>query len=378
MNRRTEGGDTQTIILFLIVILIAGLGYRAYSLSTIGYASGYEGASASFIGVYYNEYAYEGTDFRGTTMNFDVDDPKWGKPNLIGEMTTIFIPENTRFSQIPEWVPDPWKYPLDLIDNPQEEETYEWEVKEGDIIHFYRMEKWLTKWYVSFEAGFDTWGIIGDAEGNNKRLRNMEVWFEIETKPSWYFEDAERTYFAIAKIEVANIKLEGHEIEKIDIIPESAGSSLFLFYEPYGGDPSYREDEFLGYATDGTHLNPDLFGRTVYTMIELTDFGTSAWVEAITQVKNQGDVVTYEFTVHQFVVGEWKVQDIQELPPLDDPESEYGRESKVIKVGFNVREWIVTPDGMMVLGMLFTLMIAIWLVTGGLGTLATIYLARRQ
>jgi hypothetical protein len=373
----------STMILVVIVIMIAGLGVSLYRLSTIGYASAYEGAKGIFLGVYYQDQAYEGLDFRGTTMNFDVDDPKTGLPNVEGEMTTIFIPELTKYGDVPEWVPDSWKQTLDLYDNPVEDEVYEWEVQEEGETHFYRMEKWLTKWYMSFEAGYDTWGIIGDTEGNNKRIRNMEVWFELETKPSWYFEDADRTYFAIAKIQVANVLVSGHSVDKIDITPESSGSSLFLFYEPYGGDPSYREEDFEGFTVDGTHLNPDFFGRTVYTMIELNDFGTQQYFEGL-NVKTQSDVVTYEFTVHQFIVGKWIVQDIDDIPPLpdpDDPEAEdgYGRTGKTTSVGvsFNFGEWLRTPNGIAFIVGIVILIIALWFIMGGASDIVAAYVQAR-
>ncbi len=120
---------TSTILLVIVIILIGGLGVSLYRLSSIGYASAYEGAKGTFLGVYYENQAYEGLDFRGTTMNFDVDDPKTGLPNLQGEMTTIFIPELTKPGDVPEWVPGAWKNVLDLYDNPVEDAVYEWEVQ---------------------------------------------------------------------------------------------------------------------------------------------------------------------------------------------------------------------------------------------------------
>jgi hypothetical protein len=367
------------LVYFVIIVIIAGVGLGVYGLSAIGVPSAYEGAKPRFLGVFYENQAYEGVAFRGTSMNFDVDDPKTGMPNLIGEMTTIFIPEETSYSQIPEYIPDSWKAQLELLSNPQKDEVYEWEVKEGDETHFYRMEKWLTKWYVSFEAGYDTFGIVGNVEGNNQRLRDMEVWFEIETKENWYFEDAERTYFAIAKIEVGNVLVEGRDTGRIDIIPESFGSSLFLFYEPYGGTPKEAEGEYLGYSVDGTHLNPQLFGRTVYTMVEFVDFGTQAYLEGL-NVKNQGDVVTYEFTVHQFVVGKWVVKDIQELPPLEPLEGDeegYGRTGKVVKAGIQLPDigaFLRSPVGMQLIFAILVFTVVLWLfLFGGLNLILQSY-----
>jgi hypothetical protein len=44
----------------------------------------------------------------------------------------------------------------------------------------------------------------------------------------------------------------------------------------------------------------------------------------------QGDVVTLMFKVTQFVVGEWVVKDVRQLP------SEYGRMAKVGTVGWDI------------------------------------------
>jgi len=100
---------SSNLIALVFVIAVAGLalafsGVLPQSISA-GFTTAYEGVKPSFHGVYYEGFAYEGTAFRGTQMDFDVDDPEWGLPDLEGEMTSIFLPIDIGIGDIPDWVP---------------------------------------------------------------------------------------------------------------------------------------------------------------------------------------------------------------------------------------------------------------------------------
>jgi hypothetical protein len=56
-------------------------------------------------------------------------------------------------------------------------------------------------------------------------------------------------------------------------------------------------------------------------MIGLDNFGVTSWNEYGT-VKVKGDVATFDFDITVFVIGEWDVQDIQEIP------EDFGRTTK--------------------------------------------------
>ncbi len=142
-------------------------------------------------------------------------------------------------------------------------------------------------------------------------------------------------------------------------------------------------EDFEGYAVDGTHLNPALFGRTVYMMVEFNDFGTQQYWEGL-NVKTQSDVVTYEFTVEQLIVGKWIVQDIDDIPPLPDPEDPdaeegYGRTAKTQTIGvtFSLRDFLMGPNGIVFIVGIIILMIAVWFIMGGATDLLAAYIRGR-
>jgi hypothetical protein len=344
---------TSLSTLLLILAIIFAVGGGLYSLSTVeqGYTTGYQGAKAKFYGVLYEGFAYEGRNVRGTSMNFDPDDPETGLPNIEGEMTSVFIPEDVKLGDVPSFIPDEWAGDLPYIDNP--DEVFEWTtIDEDDNNHIHRMEKWLLKYYVSLEAGYDSSGVLTHVEGNNKRIHDTEVWIELDLEPTWVFENADRTYFGIGKIQCSAVKVSAHKEERVDFFPESVGSPLTIFYNPYGEPIDLDEDSFEGYAVDGTLLNPAIFRDKVYTMVSLYDFGTQGWLDGLSY-KNQGDIVTWEFTIHVFVVGEWITKDVQEVP------EDYERASKIQTTGFDFKEWVSTPNGMLTMAFIILVTIAV-------------------
>ena len=364
--RMSQYFPTVLGILIVVLVMTGTVMVGAILQSSIGYASGYQGAKPSFYGAFYENQGYGGTPFRGTTMAFDPDDPKKGSPNIEGEMTTIFIPEKIVLGELPSWIPYSWSVNLPYMKNP--DDAWDWELKdESGNIHSYRMEKWITKWYISLEGGWDSQGFLEfDAEGG-KRISNMEIWFELDlSQNNWYFEDSDNVYFAIGKIELANILKQGYKVEAIDVTPEAIGTSLFLFYEPFGADRIVKDY----YSYNGKRLNPDLFVPKIYTMINLNDFGTQGWWDGLTW-KVQGDVVTFEFTVHQFVIGEWIVKDVQELP------TDYERQSKVTTTGFDVLDWILKPNSLLIIGAILIIVVVILIFLSGTASIIGSYMISR-
>ncbi len=318
-------------VMALAIIVIAttaflGLGRMGFDI-TSGFTTAYEGVKPSFKGVYTEGYAFEGSSFRGTQMDFDLDDPKLYLPDIEGEMTSIFLPKDITYGSLPNWVPDSRAIALSALT--PEVTVYEWDV--GDKA--YHMEEYDLKWFVSMEAGYDSQGFF-DEEGNNQRYHNAEVWFELNTSPNWVFEGADKTYFTVAKIIVDYVYVDGHDKSIIDVSPESAGTAVSLFYMPYGEPINVDEETFKGFKAQDTRLNPELFRNKLYTMIRLDDFGTQAWLENLVSRRYQGDIVTWEFTVKVFVVGEWTLKDQQVTPELTE-EGGYGRQVKIVTQGIN-------------------------------------------
>jgi len=367
------------VLLAVVLVALAGLGLFLLSgefrlLSTGGYPTAYEGAKATYFGIYYNGAKYTNSEKHSasllrfdTQLKFDPDDYYAWQCNLAGEMTSVFIPNTQNLP--PTWVPQDWWRPTLDWQNPRN--VYEWKiVGEDGYVHFYRMEEWLTVWYLSLSAEWDSgpdfWSWSDEAE--NRRYLNTEVWFEFDVTPTWYFQGAEKVYFAVAKVELAHVDVTAKDMAgnkyganpSMSFIPESVGSILYLYLVPFEFDKAPNPDELKQYYYQNTTLNPLYFRDKVYAYITLADFGTQEWWEGLA-LKAKGDVVTLGFKVVQFVVGEWKVKDVGELP--DD----YGRSSKYGVWGWTglgdfwnaVATWLSNPFNLVGLGIFAVTVIAV-------------------
>ncbi|MFW6109382.1 MAG: hypothetical protein ACOC6N_02930 [archaeon] len=306
-------GQTYQLVALIIFIAFAGLFLVRFGIGqniVTGRTTMFEGVLPSFHSVYYEGVAYDANGFRGTQMDFDVDDPNRGLPDLEGEMTSIFLPVDVGIEDIPDYVPKSRAIALQGADT-DPVNIYTWQIDDTA----YRMEEYDLKWFVSMEAGYDTIGRF-DEEGNNQRWKNAEIWIRLDTSPTWYFEGADKTYFTVAKIKSDYVEVVGLDANRIDVSPEAIGTSLSLFYRPWGESLDLEEDDFNAFAVGETHLNPEIFRNELYTVLRLDDFGSQA--EGLVSRTYQGDIVTWEFTVKTFVVGEWKVQDVQDPSELEE------------------------------------------------------------
>jgi len=374
-------GKAAVLAFLAVLAVLVLLSYRPFAmalLSAAGYSTAYEGAKAVFYGVRYDDLEYSAAEKHDaslarfdTQLKFDPDAADAWQCNLYGEMTSVFVPKAENIP--PDWVPSEWwRSTLDWR-NPRN--VYEWRVVDDEgYIHFYRMEEWLTVWYISISAEFDSgpdfWRL--DDEAQNRRYHDAEVWFMFDITPTWYFEGAEKTYFAIAKIELMHLDVTAKDMAgneyppnpSMSIVPESVGSILYIYTTPFGDEPAPSEDDFKQYYYQNTTLNPQYFRDKVYAYITLADFGTQEWWEGIS-MKAKGDVVTLGFKVVQFVVGEWKVKDEGELP--DD----YGRRAKIGVWGWTglsdflsgfvaaVTAWFSNPFNIAGLAFFFWVLVAI-------------------
>ena len=356
-----ENNKKLIAVAALAVILLAA--FKPTLMQSVSYTTAYEGAKASFYGIYdaqRNKY-YTPADrgsaslcqLYGTALKFDPDDPYAGMPNLVGEMTSVMVPLSQSGWIPPDWVPSSWWRDATSWSNPSK--VYEWHVKNpGGTYTAYRMEEWKTKWYVSFSAEWDSGPTpMISTETSNQRYRNMDVWFEFNTAPTWYFEKADKAYFAIAKVELSNIEFSAKDptgqtysaSSTCRTLPMSPGSVLTLYTQPFGqaGSIAPGESAFTAYYYQNTTLNPQYFRDKVYCYVSLLDFGTTEWWDWLA-LKAKGDVVTMGFTVTQFVVGEWKVKDVGDL-------DFYGRWAKLASWGWTglgdfftaIAQWFANP-----------------------------------
>jgi hypothetical protein len=341
-------------IAFLFMVLFGGVTFPGQSFSVLGTSSNFEGPKGTFYGVQYKGSYPQAMQWYntawgvsnsagslhsfGTTMKFDADKENIGKPNIFGEMTSIYLPTNT-VGNIKPWVPTDWLNQMQYVNNPIG--NYSWQI--GD--KYYGMQTWVMRWYLAFsaewEGNIDFFNPnalgeipqiqIGETENN---YNNLEVWLEVNTAPTWYYQNAEKTYFALGKVQLSNgVDYNGHTNQNggllmtnsvparstVSIMPESQSSLLYMYNAPFGDSSAGPQTQ---YSFEGQALNPEIFKDKSYLKIDMNKFGIyggssvpltlmGGWV--------QGDVAVVCLDVTVFTIGEWQVQDVQ-----NDP-SNYGR-----------------------------------------------------
>jgi len=351
------------------IVLIIGLILDLLVIASflpLNIISNYQGPKPIFYGIYLDNRFYTAKECYDaslcvfdTSLEFDPDKKYNGMGNLAGEMTTIFIPKYSGGS-IPDWVPSWMTNDLYYISNPIN--VYTWKVTSNGTTKVFRMEEWLLKYYLTISYEWDT----NEESGlftfmpRDVRYRNAEVWLKITLNNMWYFDGADQVFFGIGKITLSNIvvksKTKDKETDPINIVrvnPSSIGSSLPLYLKPRDPEYEYRASDPLVYK--GLELNPNVFPRHVYTRIILEDFGSRVIREGLFNYNSYGDVVTYEFNVHVFVVGQWIVKDIENIP------DEYGRQSKVTSTQpiFEIPDLGIGLWGKLIVTMILTLALLI-------------------
>lgn len=341
--------ETWRLVTIIVCLTILGSGgYQALlPLSSIGrgYTTGYQGAKAQFCGIQYNGKNHKNALW-STTLNWDPDGIGKGKPGITGEMTSVFVPEEEAGSQpfkLGDWDISDWLLSATTIRNPIDD--WEWELKNQKTNEtlLYRMEEWQCKWYFSISSEPVGWGQeIPEAKigGRRNSLTDVKVWFEFDLTPIWYFEGTDTAYFAIAKLRISDIalggKLKNDDIEEkknaaFRVTPMSPQSILPIYYEKFATEDERAEKEPHYY--NGKKLNPRLFTDKVYSYFTLNDFGVNSWFDFGGYYRS--DVITVGVDFHIFVVGEWRVKDVQEIP------DEYGRTAKSTR-GMGLLEFLGT------------------------------------
>jgi len=323
-------------VIIILVALLAGsstlTGLRALTTYP-AYTTGYQGAKARFYGVRHEGKTYK-EGLWDTTFRWDTESSHNSAP-IAGEMTSVFVPSESVGYQ-PSWIDTHWLLGATRTQNPIQ--TYEWEFTEGEDIYYYSMELWRLKWYFSISSEPNDDGDIPVCPVNilekpRISLQDAEVWFEFDLTPMWYFEGTENAYFAIASLRLTDIALGGlmdfnqepvdHD-SRLRVTPQSESSILPIYYAGFGGS---RAEQNV-YSYKGKQLNPDLFTDKVYSYFTLNDFGVTGWWDFGWFWK--ADTVTVGLDVDVFVIGEWKVQDIQDIP------DEYGRSAKSGSAGLGL------------------------------------------
>ena len=335
-------------IAFLTLLALIGLGIvmgwvPIPKLSM--YPTEYQGPKPSFYAIDYNGTTYMPSRCYGasacemsTYLDFDPDDSTLGIGNLEGEETSMFIPRSSVGFSAPSWVPREWLSDLQYFKNPVR--VWIWRVDNK----VYRMEEWVLKWFVSISYKWDSDAEAYTWDGWNAkgiRYHDAVIWFKIDlSSVNWYFkaEGSNATYpekvvFTIAKLRVNKVwryvKTKDDEanndpnlVSKIRVIPMSSGSIMPIYTDFHGREaPVIDASQAVG---KDVMLNPEIFRKVVYTKIILSNFGSQAYNYlgwGLGGLTLYGDVVTYEIDVHVFVIGDWVVQDIDNVNAKD-----YGRD----------------------------------------------------
>ncbi len=376
------------VIIFLILASSIGGSIKLLSVGDIGYSSGFQGPKARFYGVNYHGTKYtaniaptigppsSGTTTQppssstpppsgtttpppsgttgtspqptkpipgvvipghysfsvaslgqyDTTLRFDPDEYDSGMPNLIGEMTTVFVPQES-LGGMASWVPNEWLQHNALIKNPQA--TYTWNITDSanNSTKVYKMEQWVLKFYMSFTGEWDgaempTINLLESGSVKENYFSDLEAWIQLDLTPTWYIQGGGTAYFAVGKIQLSEPVLKSSHDQAgniyagrdlVSVSPESQGAVVYAYYGPFGqGTESNTAKTF-----QGQELNPDLFRDKVYFNVVFNHFGVYDWNEWGT-VKYRGDVARFAFDITCFVIGQWDVKDIQKNEQLQE------------------------------------------------------------
>lgn len=328
-------------ILLILVFSMVGTGVNN-SFSIGGYSSAFQGPKAKFYGIQWDgsngqgwvepsgqwtsSSAPSGTSLHqfDTVLHFDPDASNLGMPKIHGEMTTVFLPDQS-LSFLPSWLPISWLQNNGLVQNPQQ--TYPgWNI--SGLMYY--MERYAMRFYITFSGewnGLEDPGPICDAilrPHVENIYQSVGVWIEFDLTPSWYIEGGGIAYFAIAKMQLSEESIKKGKTLTGEIVaprttesvsPYSRLSPVYMYYGAWGSTPAEQE----AYSYQGKKLNPSYFRDKVYVHVDLNNFGVYADSDNIFWSKTRGDVATFAFDLQVFVIGEYTVQDIQDNP------DQYGR-----------------------------------------------------
>ena len=332
----------SVVIIFVVafvILSVRGDGLLDFSITDDdGYSSAFEGVKARFYGVEYGGNQYTSTLWHSSSLHrfdtvfrFDSDGGSSGKPNIIGEETSVFVPTQS-LENYKDWIPSWWFSDQQYIQNPIQ--IYEWEINDN----LYYMEQWLLRYYVTFSAEWDgaeapepPWYYYASPAlmatwTEENCYANLNVWLKFDMEPTWYIEGGGTAYFAIGKVQLANnVLYSAKDVDgnikpvrnTVSISPESTNSLMYLHYNPFG-ETTNDGTEKTAYDYQNQALNPDYFTDELYSSISFNNFGVFGATDLLVPWK-RGDTATMCFDVTVFVIGEWTVQDIEEDP------DQYGR-----------------------------------------------------
>lgn len=371
------------VVAIFVFIISSSQAENSFQFSAASYSSAFEGPKAQFLGVTYNNKEYTSANGNGasrhifdTGMTFDADASGSGKPQINGQMTAVFLPEDS-LSSAPAWVPFSWLQDNGLITQDSQEgivgyggsnPPWNWTIGNDT----YQMKEFDMRYYVSFQSSWsgseDPKGdipdpILGGGGTAENTYKDVSVWLHFDISPTWYIAGGGVAYFAIAELTLAE-DVQMHAIDNNNNVqtvrsdesvnPQAQQAAVSLYYGVFGtaSSPSGTPEQYQGHD-----LNPAYFTKDLYAHIDLTNFGVGAGQVNFFGTYTRGDVATFAFDMKVFVIGEYKVQDIQKNP------SQFGFTSPSLNTGVTwltgIVGWLSSPANV---GLLMGLIVLVLLI----------------
>jgi hypothetical protein len=401
MNKaKANQGRMIGIIILAAVLVFSAVnpGTKQYSVAVInaGYSTAFQNPQITFYGLSYKGHNYIANSPSTLVFNpniVNLEGSAFGLagncylPTIQGEMTPVFIPAQSSTTYINAFgltLPTNWVSNLDMTyapgwpnnpnaelqNPPQAVATYGWNVTDPSTNTPYTMymAQWDMKFYVSFSTSWtdsqDPAGWVGITQGQQYNdYNNLWVWFQVSTPATWYIEGTNgktigTAYQAIASINLDGVPLgpnqtgpsvqmqakdnKGNNVQADPdeaTNPESAPSSMYLYYSPFGSSVSTNPtpETYEGYL-----LNPAYFRNVTYFAVDLATFGNYATATGLLAQNEitRGDVATFDFDVTSFVFGQYTVLEILQNPP------DYGRttpETTTSNFLSGILNWLTNP-----------------------------------
>jgi len=189
-------------------------------------------------------------------------------------------------------------------------------------------------------TGVPTGKIRREDESKNQRYGNVSVMLKFKPKNgTWYIASRDESgvlvpngepQIGIGAVECIGIKQvsENKNVNNIGVYIRK-GSSLALYNSPEEIDSKYyqntiRPEDLLRpieskVYTNGSEVNPNLFGKEKYAIIHLANLGS--WQEGswFSKIHRYADLYHARFVIHTYVLGEWTVQPVAIAKPEPRP-----------------------------------------------------------
>lgn len=340
MKTETLLKNNKKLIVSVLIISIIILAYTQTSFTAdIGYLSGRQGLEVQFNSLRWHDKWWSTTEKGsspygtvqpsirnfGGTLHFDPDEQQKGMPDILASTQTMT--RDTDLATVDSWLFDVGQ--TIMLSNGSTAKVY----KQYELFS-YRMDWAMNLWLDGSEWEAD--GKYNDAPNqyvDGGSYSNSALWLKIVPKTFMYFLDSpDQVYFAPVYIVLkepavySGIHPDGTKNTPdadtaaiCDIIPQSTGEPLYIYYNRGGTEVDLSQSEILNYK--GVRLDPAIFRTEYWSRIDISEFQAHSWIEWGYLHGWKYPSVYLHFQVDMFVVGEWTVYySTGEIPALEPHE----------------------------------------------------------